>query len=64
MKYIDDWHQRRANGVLSAAVFQKSRQRIHSGFAIVRDESPDGHGLYRMGDNTDRGVVDPGRGAE
>ena len=40
------------------------RERIHPGRAIVRDESPHGHGLHRMREDADRGVIDPGRGAE
>jgi hypothetical protein len=30
------------------------RERKHPGLAIVRDESPDGHGLHRMGEDADR----------
>jgi hypothetical protein len=30
----------------------------------MRDEPPDGHRLHRMRKNTDRGMVDAGRGAE
>src|SRR5262249_2863813 len=40
------------------------RERIHAGLAIVRDESPDGHGLHRMGEDADRSMLDAGRGAE
>jgi len=40
------------------------RERVRPALAIVRDESPDGHGLHRMGENADRGVVNVGRGTE
>jgi hypothetical protein len=35
------------------------RERIRAAFAIVRDESPDGHGLHRMVDDANRAVVKP-----
>jgi hypothetical protein len=40
------------------------RERIRTTLAIMRDEPPDGHRLHRMRKNTDRGMVDAGRGAE
>jgi hypothetical protein len=40
------------------------RERIRPTLAIMRDEPPDGHRLHRMRKNTDRGMVDAGRGAE
>jgi hypothetical protein len=40
------------------------RERVRPALAIVRDESPDGHGLHRMREDANRGVVDPGRGAK
>jgi hypothetical protein len=40
------------------------RECICPAFAIVSDESPDGHGLHRMGEDADRRVIDAGRGAE
>jgi hypothetical protein len=39
-------------------------ERVRPALAIVCDESPDGHGLHRMGENADRGVVNAGRGTE
>jgi hypothetical protein len=30
----------------------------------VRDESPDGYGLHRMREDSDRDVVDAGRGTK
>ena len=40
------------------------RERIRPVLAIVREESPDGHGLHRMVDDADRAVVNAGRDAE
>ena len=40
------------------------RERVQPALAIVCDETPDGHGLHRMGENADRGVVNAGRGTE
>src|SRR5215510_9156287 len=40
------------------------RERIRPALAIVRDESPDGHGLHRMVDDADRAVANAGRDAE
>jgi len=37
---------------------------VRTALTIVRDESPNGHGLHRMGENANRGVVNAGRGAE
>jgi len=39
-------------------------ERIRPALAIVRDESPDGHGLHRMVDDADRAVVNADRDAE
>src|SRR5262249_13176205 len=40
------------------------RKRIRPALAIVRDESPDGHGLHRIVDDADRAVANAGRDAE
>jgi hypothetical protein len=40
------------------------RERVRPALAIVRDETPDGHGLHRMGENADRGVAYAGRSTE
>src|SRR5262249_40982626 len=40
------------------------RERIHPALTIVRDESPDGHGLHRMVSDADRAVDNAGRDAE
>src|SRR5262245_47553931 len=40
------------------------RKRIHPALAIVRDESPDGHGLHRMVGDANRAVNNAGRDAE
>jgi hypothetical protein len=37
------------------------RKRIHPALAIVRDESPDGHGLHRMVGDANRAVNNAGR---
>ena len=40
------------------------RERLHPGRAIVRDESPHGHGLHRMREDADCCMVDARRGAK
>src|SRR5262245_20151242 len=39
-------------------------ERIGSALAVVGDEPADGHGLHGMGENSDRGVINPRRGTE
>src|SRR5262245_54678315 len=40
------------------------RERVRPALAIVRDESPDRHGLHCPRRDSDRGMVDTSRGAE
>src|SRR5262245_57688820 len=40
------------------------RERVRPALAIVRDESPDRHGLHCPRRDSDRGMVDASRGAE
>src|SRR5215470_6946909 len=40
------------------------RKRIHPALAIVRDKSPDGHGLHRIVGDANRAVNNAGRDAE
>jgi hypothetical protein len=40
------------------------REYICPAFTIVRDESPDGHGLHRVRSDADSSMADAGRGAE
>jgi hypothetical protein len=37
------------------------RDRVHPTLAIMLDESPEGHGPHRMGEDADRCVIDAGR---
>ena len=39
------------------------RERIRSTLTVVRDESPNGHGLHRMVDDVHRPVINTGRDA-
>ena len=49
---LKDRRKRRASAV---------RERINPGLAIVRDESPDSHGLHGMRKDADSMVIDAGR---
>ena len=40
------------------------RERIRSTLTVVRDESPNGHGLDRTVDDADRPVINTGRDAK
>jgi hypothetical protein len=48
---LKDRRERRASAI---------RERIGPALAIVRDESPNGHGLHRMCEDADRRVIDAG----
>jgi hypothetical protein len=45
-------------------VASAARERLRPALATVRDETADGHGLHRMGENANRGVVYASRGTE
>ena len=55
VRLIKDRRERSASAV---------RERIRPALAIVRDESPDCHGLHRTCEDADPGMIDAGRGTE